>query len=931
MKFRYSFLFLSFGYLFVISLFPLAFGQTESNWVCDNGNTTIPINDTCNEQYDCLDKTDESVMACGSCSYVDIGYKYQCKNGVCTWVGLCDGKNHCGDWSDEESCTYCSGFHCKNRRCIDESKKCDGVNDCGDFSDEHLDLCYNNCLFGGLLPRCNNGKCFTENQRCDGRNDCGDLTDETDCSRCRRNQYRCPSGKCIPKAWVCDGNYDCVLDELFCSCQPGYFKCGSGECISNASLCDTSIDCADLSDEIGCSYRFGDTFHHKENRKSMFYSINSTNFTKGKSTGSVHITTEPTRNAETAKTITVDGEAKAIATIANKSFTQPADTETDTPKEHIVSTTQKWTSKTIQTTNTDDIVHKRTITAQTSVVSDKHLNGGPDVTTATAQTTSHKPAIYKCPPGMYGYQCQYNCHCKGVCHPGTGLCTGGCKDGWRGPTCQIVDTPLVSAVQLFGDSEVNATASIDGDLSTCPQPATSFNTTYWRAELPSSMAVQRMRIVNKQDMSYLQLVAASLKRQGCEHNLEFEENGLLDVWCPNASVSDNITIEYSLAHSGYLAEFQICELQLIVCSDQSFGVQCERTCNCKDNAPCDDITGECPNGCQKGWSNDTCDTSVVCDWKYEFQCSDGTGCIPNTFKCDHHQDCVDNSDESMDICNSTCYDEHRFKCKNGNCISRLSLCDGVNSCGDWSDESNNVCTGPAHCKKSEFKCNNGKCIPKSFKCDRQDDCGDYSDEAYCIDPCLFKFRCTNGKCIAPTWACDGQDDCGDNSDEESCSSPRCSLFQFTCNNDNCISESYKCDGMDDCGDNSDEIFCGNSNSGITESTYSYGSYYGFGLGGVGFTIFFIIVLLRIRYYRNGRTVARTRRCRGTETVTTVANETSTITTSNTGFVSASHGTSNPAYAVGPPSYEEASAQPPSYSELTKTEYWNLNERPKLNQ
>lgn len=64
-------------------------------------------------------------------------------------------------------------------------------------------------------------------------------------------------------------------------------------------------------------------------------------------------------------------------------------------------------------------------------------------------------------------------------------------------------------------------------------------------------------------MNYLRAVAAWVIRQDCKHNLEFEEDGILDVWCPNATTSHNITIEYSLSQSGYLTEFQICELQLI--------------------------------------------------------------------------------------------------------------------------------------------------------------------------------------------------------------------------------------------------------------------------------------------------------------------------------------------------------------------------------
>ncbi len=94
----------------------------------------------------------------------------------------CDGVQHCLDGSDEES-KYCavrrckSGFfHCSNNRCVLPEAKCDGKNDCGDFSDESV------C---GDCPkerfRCHNGPCIKSDLVCDGRPDCKDASDEIGC------------------------------------------------------------------------------------------------------------------------------------------------------------------------------------------------------------------------------------------------------------------------------------------------------------------------------------------------------------------------------------------------------------------------------------------------------------------------------------------------------------------------------------------------------------------------------------------------------------------------------------------------------------------------------------------------------------------------------------------------------------------------------
>ena len=47
-----------------------------------------------------------------------------------------------------------------------------------------------------------------------------------------------------------------------------------------------------------------------------------------------------------------------------------------------------------------------------------------------------------------------------------------------------------------------------------------------------------------------------------------------------------------------------------VCADYSWGDKCENFCgSCKDGAICNQVTGDCPNGCSDGWYGNRCDSS----------------------------------------------------------------------------------------------------------------------------------------------------------------------------------------------------------------------------------------------------------------------------------------------------------------------------------
>uniref|UniRef100_A0A3Q2YAJ4 EGF-like domain-containing protein n=1 Tax=Hippocampus comes TaxID=109280 RepID=A0A3Q2YAJ4_HIPCM len=289
-------------------------------------------------------------------------------------------------------------------------------------------------------------------------------------------------------------------------------------------------------------------------------------------------------------------------------------------------------------------------------------------------------------------------------------------------------------------------------------------------------------------------------------------------------------------------------------------------------SPCEQFNGGCSHICTPGmniflvghWyladnkhSFHTCDPTV-------FTCGNGR-CVPYHYRCDHYDDCDDNSDEPCQ--------QHQFTCQNGRCVSRDFVCDGDNDCGDESDELEHMCRTPAPtCPPGDFKCDNGHCIRLSQVCNRDDDCSDNSDEKGCgkcdedllfcvrytmfpvysiliagitrtifffhffflndrfapilkivaIFQVLFKphqryppathqcephqWQCTNKQCIPESWQCDGEDDCGDRSDEDPshCSARTCHPGQFKCRNGRCIPQNWKCDTDDDCGDNSDE-------------------------------------------------------------------------------------------------------------------------------
>jgi len=98
-----------------------------------------------------------------------------CGDGHCVAVYFfCDGKNDCGDWTDEMNCTGTVSISVYNAL------------------RPYHDFMYNICYAQAL---------------------------QTSTMSCPPNTFHCEGQSCIPRNWVCDGMADCSdgKDELHCN------------------------------------------------------------------------------------------------------------------------------------------------------------------------------------------------------------------------------------------------------------------------------------------------------------------------------------------------------------------------------------------------------------------------------------------------------------------------------------------------------------------------------------------------------------------------------------------------------------------------------------------------------------------------------------------------------------------------------------------
>ncbi|VEN44848.1 unnamed protein product [Callosobruchus maculatus] len=205
-------------------------------------------------------------------------------------------------FGSSNSCTI-HQFSCSNNKCISITSRCDGRDDCGDNSDEqHCDLylCKEPSFF-----RCRNSRCIPKALVCNDENDCIDYSDEENCdsfkmqlnnstSHCEPGFWQCMDKVCISHSWLCNGIQDCPDgsdEESGCEdakkmpCDE--FRCGTGRCLPHQWRCDGHDDCSDASDEKDCEHYVPVAECTPDNQKFLC-SDNSTCLDIGRACNGIH-------------------------------------------------------------------------------------------------------------------------------------------------------------------------------------------------------------------------------------------------------------------------------------------------------------------------------------------------------------------------------------------------------------------------------------------------------------------------------------------------------------------------------------------------------------------------------------------------------------------------------------------------------------------
>ncbi|XP_050401233.1 multiple epidermal growth factor-like domains protein 10 isoform X2 [Patella vulgata] len=253
----------------------------------------------------------------------------------------------------------------------------------------------------------------------------------------------------------------------------------------------------------------------------------------------------------------------------------------------------------------------------------------------------------------FGYNDKYICHCgnNGTCDSVTGLCSSGCVMGWYSDSCQkenVAFNKLASQSSNY-NSEKNAQLAVDGlkdtreNSPTCSHTAEKQASAFWKVDLGKSYPIRDIRIFVRNNMYGLRRLRG--------FTLHIIDDKDVQHLCHKDDDTKNLGPEFTITCNGTRGRFikistdrpgnqafvNLCEVEVFVCANGTFGPDCTSLCYCEDNETCDELTGYCGRGCLPGWTGRSCNQSCLEGW-YGKDCNNDCKkrhCLKSSVFCHH--------------------------------------------------------------------------------------------------------------------------------------------------------------------------------------------------------------------------------------------------------------------------------------------------------
>ncbi|XP_025109077.1 multiple epidermal growth factor-like domains protein 11 [Pomacea canaliculata] len=384
-----------------------------------------------------------------------------------------------------------------------------------------------------------------------------------------------------------------------------------------------------------------------------------------------------------------------------------------------------------------------------------------------------------CPSGFYGNNCRHRCHCKTndtACVDVTGYCTNGCIDRWSGPTCQSENVAfrMPSKIRTV-TPPTSADYAVDGNVSTCAH-STPNSTGWFQVDLQTTVTVYRIYLVTENLTS----------TRGWKVFVTDYEDFFWAAPCTTIRLRGShvhltcdspVTGKY-LALLNTKGPLAVCEVQVNVCANYSFGVDCELICRCADSKEvCHPLTGHCITGCEAGHRGRDCQS--VCVNSYGRNCATPCGHCAGGQSCDPvNGRCTGGGCEAGwtgDNCNISCprgYYGHACNKRCGHCHDEdpcapdNGLCPGLCQAGWTGPQCDQRCRQGFYGPSCLFSC--GHCLTGTA-CDTNSGiclqgCTPGWEGLFCTQECLPHHhgpnclqtcpRCVTS-CNSQTGVCDG--------------------------------------------------------------------------------------------------------------------------------------------------------------------------------